>query len=235
MRSCSSEEASLAERARRSRLVSSARAGAARAPGPARRRRRFEPRAAARPPMSAACSPGTRRSSPSSGGRPIRAWCSFRRSSSLAQSRQDLAERPLRVPFRHRVRGDNPRLRRAAPLGCRHLAQHGNDRFLRGAASTGVMATRWKSGEAMRSSADSTGCSSAVYFSANRCSAASAMPRKWRLPAWWRSAAAATSSSSTARSRARISPAWAPARSRATNSCTCCSAGRDAFPAAAWT
>ena len=153
---------------------------------------------------------------------------------SLAQSRQDLAQRPLRVPFRHCVRRDDPRLRRAAPLGCGHLAQRGNDRFLRRAAPLGLRPLGGNLARRSSSWGASTGCSSSgvffgeSMFSRERDASKVALARLVEA-----SCRRAVSSSSTARSRARTSPASAPARSRATNSCTCCSAGRGAFPAAA--
>ena len=62
-------------------MVPAARAGA-RDPRPARRGRRSQLRSGCSRLTNAACSPGTPRGNPCCGGRPIRAWCCFPRSSS---------------------------------------------------------------------------------------------------------------------------------------------------------
>ncbi len=91
--------------------------------------------------MNAAFFPGIRRSSPFSGGRPIRAWCCFPRNSN---ARAACARRCATVHTRTRVDSDFGATIRgcAAPrrVRSRYLAECGHDRLLRAAACTGISA-----------------------------------------------------------------------------------------------
>ena len=117
----------------------------------------------------------------------------------LAQPRQDAAQRRLR---RSRSISDFA----AVIDGCaaprarepRHLDHARDARRLPASCTAWAMRTASRPSATARSSAASTACGWAGCSSANRCSAASAMPRKSRWRAWWRSAVAAASRSSTA-------------------------------------
>ncbi len=184
MRSCGSEQAGLAGRADRSGMVPAARSGAR-----GTRRDCWPPaatcgRRGCSPPTSAASFPGTRRSNRSCGGRPIRAWCCFPRSSSLAELAQDAAQWTLHargwiedVRCNHRACAA-PRRRSAG-----HLAQRRDDRVLRGAAPFGVRPLDRNLSRRTVSSAVFTAFNWAGCSSANRCSAGSAMPPRWPWPA----------------------------------------------------
>jgi hypothetical protein len=182
MRSCSSEQAGLVGRAGGSELVSAAGSGAARTAGLARRGRRPDPTR-----LLAAYERGV---FPwYSAQQPILWWSpdprmvlfpdEFKCSRSLAKPSQRPSRHPRRSPPSAPPSAAAPR---PAALRSRHLAERGDDRLLRAVARTGVRpfdrdlprATSWL-GACTASSWDKC-------FSANRCSAGSAMPPRSHCP-----------------------------------------------------
>ena len=145
--------------------------------------------------MSAASFPGIRRSSRSSGGRRTHAWCCFPRNS---MSREVCARRCAtgRTPRAWTRRSGPPSgpARRRARSGAETWLNARDDRTRTRSCTCSDSAHSIETYHGERSGRRSVWHSAwAEFSSANRCSAESATPRRWRSPDWSRSASRATS------------------------------------------
>ena len=204
MRNCTSEQARLALRARRSELVPAARASAERAARLVGRGRRSQARAAAgrlrtrRVPLvlGAAADPLVV-AGPAHGAVSGR----IRR---LAQPAQDFAQRPVQHPRRWRLRRHHQGVRGSPPLRRRHLAQCRDDRLVRAAARLGFgHSVETYHGDRLVGGLYGIQLGR-VFFGESMFSRRAGRLQGRPSRAWSKSAARATSSSSIARSRARI-------------------------------
>ena len=145
-----------------------------------------------------------------------------------AQPGEDAAQWRLQRLPRSRLRRRHRRVRGAAHRQPRHLDHRRDARRLPRRCTASAARTASRSGAAVHWSADCTGCAWAGCSSANRCSAASATPRRRRSRTWWRCAGATSSPLSIASCRRDTWRASAPAPSRAASSRGCCASTRAA-------
>ncbi len=111
----------------------------------------------------------------------------------VAQPRQGRAQPGIRRHLRPGLRGRDAALRRCAAAARGHLDLAGHAARPTRACTISAMRTRWKRGSKDASWAGSTALHSAECSSANRCSAPSEMPRKWRCTGWSKCRSRATS------------------------------------------